>query len=125
MVAGSAQLGLCKTENLPKGRDSATATKSSSKEIGKQFKMATKIFGTFMDRLDSLKVNMIMEGGVIRIDVRSQVEESYQDLGWGEINERAGFTSPMVEPLRPNPNQRVSVCEDNQRDNPLPSGVMK
>ena len=66
MVAGSAQLGLCKTENLPKGRDSATATKSSSKEIGKQFKMATKIFGTFMDRLDSLKVNMIMEVWVIR-----------------------------------------------------------
>ena len=88
--------------------------------------MATKIFGTFMDRLDSLKVNMIMEGGVIRIDVRSQVEESYQDLGWGEINERAGFTSPWsFKALRPNPNQRVSVCEDNQGDNPLPSGVMK
>ena len=58
--------------------------------------MAIQIFETFMDRLDSLKVNMIMEGGVIRIDVRSQVEESYQDSGWGEINELAGFTSPMV-----------------------------
>ena len=60
-----------------------------------------------MDRPDSLKVNMIMEGGVIRIDVRSQVEESYQDLGWGEINERAGFTSPMV--VRSSTTQPASV----------------
>ena len=71
--------------------------------------MATKIFGTFMDRLDILKVNMIMEGGVIRIDVRSQVEESYQDLGWGEINERAGFTSPMVVPSSTTQPQPTSV----------------
>ena len=70
--------------------------------------MATKIFGTFMDRLDSLKVNMIMEGGVIRIDVRSQVEESYQDLGWGEINERAGFTSPWSNLYDPSP---TSECQ--------------
>ena len=62
-----------------------------------------------MDRLDSLKVNMIMEGGVIRIDVRSQVEESYQDLGWGEINERPSFTSPMVVPSSTTQPQPASV----------------
>ena len=80
--------GLCSTrvmqdKELAKGSRLCNCNQRQLQENWKTVLKASKIFGTFMDRLDSLKVNMIMEGGVIRIDVRSQVEESYQDLGWG------------------------------------------